>query len=279
MNILPLILALVLMLSVLTIEKLEKFKNIKIVQQEYQQFLKMHERQVFNKRQKSLYGHNEKTLRQLSFRFFVDKEARNRDENVAKQYRMLMIELMKVVYGQASFYKNLEQKRPNFLEELLTAVEQAAEKAPKKTIRRIQDISRLNLEDSELQEAFYHMLKGTVSREQLAEMNEEMKDKKNVASYVKEKGYVSLFNFINDEGKKATPKIVVQRAPREILKAIFVSDEVVEAVITKRNELAANKTDGSEAAFKSEFVDKRRPGLDDKLLDFSISAGDKSYYN
>lgn len=272
MNILPLILALVLMLSVLTVEKLEKFKNQTIVQKQYQVFLQMNERQVFNKRQKSLYGYSEKSLKQLSFRFFVDKEARDRDAGVAKQYRMLMVDLMKIIYGEASFYKNLEQKRPNFLEELLTAVEQAAEKAPKKVIKRIQDIARLNLEDLELQEAFYHMLKGTISREQL----EDMKDK---PPHIKEKTYVSLFNFINDEGKKATPKIIIQRAPRETLKAIFLSNEVVEAIIAKRNELATNKTDGSEAAFRNEFVDKRRPGLDDKLLDFSISAGDKTPYN
>ena len=90
---------------------------------------------------------------------------------------------------------------------------------------------------------------------------------------------MALFTFINNDGKDKTPKIVVQRAPREILKAIFVSDEVVEAIIVKRNELAAHKDDGSEAAFKDEFNGKRRPGLDDELLNFKISEGDKSEYN
>ena len=260
------------MLSVLTVEKLEKFKNQSAVQRQYQIFLQMTERQIFNKRQKSLYGQSDKSLRQLSFRFVVDKKAREQNANIAKQYRMLMIELMKIVYGDAAFFKNLEKKRSNFLEEMLNAVEQAADTASDKMIKRVQDIARLKLEDPELQEAFYHMLKGTVSREKL----EEIKDTR---SRVKEKAYVSLFTFINNDGANKVPKIVVQRAPREILKAVFINDEVVEAIIAKRNELAANKNNGSAEEFKSEFQDKRRPGLDDNLLDFSISQGSKTDYN
>lgn len=272
MNILPLILALVLMLSVLTVEKMEKFKNQSIVQKEYQSFLKMSERQVFNKRQKSLYGINDKHLRQLSFRFLFDKKARDRDPSVAKQYRMLILDLMRNVYGEAPFFKKLELNRSNFLEELLDAIENST-KDEENTIKRIQDIARINLKDPELQDAFYHMLKGTVTREELKEI------KKNPGTRSKEKAYESLFTYINNNGANATPRIVIQRAPPEILKTIFEKDEIVEAIIAKRNELAANKESGSEALFQSEFKEKRRQGLDDKLLDFSISKGDKSSYN
>lgn len=270
MNILPLILALVLMLSVLTVEKLEKLKNQTIVQKEYQAFLRMSERQVFNKRQENLYEKNEKDIKQLSFRFLIDKNARKRDANLTKQYRMLNLELMKVLYGEAAFFKNLEQKRPNFLEELLTAIEQAADDAPKGFIKDIGDIARLELGDPELQKAFYHMLKGTATRKQMKEMMKEG------GPSVKEKGYVSLFAFINYDGKKDAPTIEIQHAPREILKAIFVSDEVVEAIIARRQELVANKQSGSTDAFKSEFGEKRRPGIDDNLLNFKITKSDKN---
>ncbi len=273
MNILPLVLALVLMLSVLTVEKLEKFKNQTVVQREYRLFLQMFERQVFNKRQKNLFGENEKSLRQLSFRFLVDKQAREANANHAKQYRMLILELMKIVYGEAAFFKHLEKKRPSFLEEMLNAIEQAADAAPKKLINRIQDIARLNLEDPELQEAFYHMLKGTIEREKLKEVKE-------AKPRFKEKAYVSLFKFINYDGKDGKSKaVIVQLAPREILKAIFESDDVVDAIIVRRNELAANKDNGSETVFKNEFNDKRRTGIEDSLLNFKISAGNKDVYN
>lgn len=272
MNVLPLILALVLMLSVLTVEKLEKFKNQTIVQNQYQAFLKMNQGQIFNKREKSLFGISETTLRQLSFRFLIDKKAREEKSKEAQQYRMLILELMKIVYGEAAFFKNLQMNRPGFLEELLTAIEQAAEKVPKKTMRRIQDIARLDLEDPELQEAFYRMLKGSISRDQL----ENVKDK---GARFKEKAYASLFTFIHDGGTGDPPKIVIQRAPREILKAVFASDEIVEAIILRRNELSLNKESGSEAQFKSEFIEKRRPGIEDSLLDFKISVGTKTMYN
>ena len=56
-----------------------------------------------------------KDLRQLTFRYFYDKKARDNHLNEAKQYRVLVIELMKNVYGEAAFFKELERKRPNFL--------------------------------------------------------------------------------------------------------------------------------------------------------------------
>lgn len=171
MNILPLILALVLMLSVLTVERLEKFKNQSIVHREYQIFLKESERVVFNDRERRLFNQSyQRSHRQLTFRYLYDKQAREREPNVAKQYRMLIGELMKILYGQADFFKEFENKRPHFLEEMLTAIEKASETAPKKLIRRTKDLARLDLDDPELQNAFYHMLKGTISRDQLEEM-------------------------------------------------------------------------------------------------------------
>lgn len=275
MNILPLILALVLMLAVLTVEKMEKFKNQTIVQKEYQAFLKLNERQTFNKRQEKLFGKSDKDIKQLSFRFLVNKKTREKDENVTGQYRSLNIALMKFLYKDAAFFKELALKRPDFLEELMNAIEKAADNAPEKFINRINDIARLDLGDPDLQKAFYHMLKGTVTREQLAEM-------KNLSSRMKEKSYVSLFSFINYNGEKGTPTIEIQKAPREILNIIFNHDGsnegIVDEIIAKRQELAKSKDNGASDAFKNEFSEKRRPGIDDKLLNFKITSSDKSDY-
>lgn len=278
MNILPLVLALVLILTVLTVEQIEKFKNQTIVQKEYQHFLSANEGVVFNKRQKRMFKISEKSLRQLSFRYFIDKEAKEANAGIAAQYRLLMIALMKNIYGKAPFYKKIEESRPNFLEEMLNAIELAASKSPESSFKRIQDIARLNLEDDSLQEAFYHMLKGTIARDEIAKF-------KNEPQKIKEKGYVSLFTFINNNGaKKKTgqytiPRIVVQRAPREILKTVFENDDVVEEIIVKRDQLSKSKDKGASALFKSEFVNKRRPGIDDLLLDFTISDSAKTGYN
>lgn len=272
MNILPLILALVLMLTVLTVEKLEKFKNQAIVQKEYQTFLKMIERQEFNSRQEKLYEIYSENIKQLSFRFFLDEEARKKNPNLVKQYRLLNLTLMNNLYGEASFFKKLKQKRPTFLDELLTAIEEAAEKAPKQQINDVEDVARLDLKDPDLQKAFYHMLKGTVSRKQLKEMGA-------LSPSMREKAYVSLFNFINYNGKKGVATIKIQHAPREILKVVFPKDEVVEAIITRRKELANSKDNGAQEAFKNEFLSERRDDIDDLLLDFSLSKGSKTGYD
>jgi hypothetical protein len=273
MNILPLILALALMLSILTIEKMEKLKNQMIVQKEYQNFLLVSERQVFNKRQKRLFEDYDKDMKQLSFRYLVDKEARKNNEKVAKQYRILLIELMKNLYGEATFFKELEDKRAQFLEEMLNAIEKAADQAPKKLINRVEDITRLDLEDPDLRKAFYHILKGTGPRQKLEKDKETEKE---IEEPIKEKMYPSLFLFINYNGKKGTPQIEVQKAPREILKAVFDKDEIVESIIVKRAELAKSKDNGASAAFKNEFMNKRRPGIDDQLLDFKITENAKT---
>ncbi len=99
------------------------------------------------------------------------------------------------------------------------------------------------------------------------------KEVKEFSPEMQKKAYVSLLEFINYD---RAPIIEVQHAPRELLKAIFVNDEVVEAIILKRNELAEEK---DTAGFKSEFLDKRRPGIEDALLDFKISGTDKSVYD
>lgn len=271
MNILPLVLALVLMIAVLTVERLEKFKNQTVIQKEYQEFLKDSERQVFNQRERHLYGESQRSLRQLTFRYFYDKKARDGYLNEAKQYRLLVSELMRNVYGEAAFFKELESKRPNFLEEMLTAIEEVSEDIPKTMIRRPDDLARLDLRDPELQEAFYHMLKGTIPRGKLKEEIE-------LSPRMKEKAYAPLFTYIHIEGVEKPPSIKVARAPPETLKAVFVTDEIVDAILVKRKELGGkDKDSGANDAFKNEFINKRRPGLDEKLLDFDLSKNSSAY--
>lgn len=277
MNILPLILALVFMLSVLTIERLEKFKNQSVIQREYQVFLEKNERLVFNQRQKKLFDKRTKknaySLRQLSFRYFMDKKARDKNPNVAKQYRILVLDLMRNLYGESFFFKKMERKRQDFLEELLTAIEEASDEGPEGNERRIQDLARLKLEDPELQKVFYHMLKGTITRDEWIKI----KNIENISPKRKGKAYVSLFTFINNFGNAKVPKIRVALAPREILKTIFLNDQVVEEIIERRSELGKKKEDGSQAMFKNEFLSKIRPGIDENLLDFKLSKKSDQY--
>ena len=75
---------------------------------------------------------------------------------------------------------------------MLTAIEQAAENAPKKMIRQTRDLARLHLDDPELQEAFYHMLKGTISRDNL---RDKLKEKERVQPSHEGKGLCFPFHL------------------------------------------------------------------------------------
>lgn len=301
MNFLPLVLALALMISLMTIERLEKFKNQEVVQIEYQKYLEESERKAYSAHERRLYGFYQTTHRQLPFRFFIDKQTRERDAGKTKQSRLITTEFLKTVYGNAGFYKKLEKKRPHFVDEMLDAIEQGADAMPKKSINRVEDIAFIKLDDPELQEAFYHMLKGTISRKKLLELDKKYseetattkktrkskseKETKRIRvslidalpQRMKGKAYVSLLTYININEKGQA--VEIQKAPRELLKAIFGNDEVVTAIINKRNELAASEDSGAAEAFKNEFLGKRRPGLDESLLDFKISSTNKSKYD
>lgn len=270
MNILSLILALILVLAVVTIQKLEEFKNQKAIQIQQQAFLEKEERKIFNQRQKRLFGENQKTHRQLSFRYLLNKKLREQKAAEAKEARLIATELLKILYGHILFFKEMEQKRPHFLEELFTAIEEAADQAPEGSLKRIEDMGRLSLSDPELQHVLYRMLKGTLTREELKKLQNS-----SFTPRMQEKAYVSLFTFIHNKDEK----ISIQRSPRELLKAIFESDEVVDAVLTRRNELAKEKNSEKKAIFESEFKNKLRVGLSDRLLDFNVSHADRTIYD
>ncbi len=272
MNILPFVLALLLVLSVVTVEKLEKFKSLMAVQHEYQFYLDKLDRKALNEHQKNMGKWSKATSqRQLSFSFFYEKSLR--DGEKTRQVRQITVDLIKVLYGDAAFFKELESRRPNFIDEMLDDFIASAEKLIEaENIRRIEEIRRIRLSDPELQHAFYLMLKGTTTLEQLQEMqqNTDSDEKKPLSGRNREKGYLSLLDFLKHE--KNNPVIKIRHAPRELLLAIFGKEEIVEAILARRKELDPKKTPDASMQFASEFKGKQKPGISDELLDFNITT-------
>lgn len=277
MNILPFVLALLLVLSVATVEKLEKFKSLVAVQHEYQFYLDKLDRKALNEHQKNMGKWTESaSQRQLSFAFFYEKSMR--DGEKARQIRQITIDLIKVLYGDAAFFKQLESRRPNFIDEMLDDFIASADKlAEVEKIRRIEEIRRIRLSDPELQHAFYQMLKGTTTRDQWQEMqqNKNSDEKKPLSDRNREKGYLPLLDFLKHQ--KDNPVIKIRHAPRELLLAIFGKEEIVEAIIARRKELDPKKTPDASVQFANEFKGKQKPGISDELLDFNITKTKKTH--
>ena len=258
------------MLSVLTIEKLDNFKNKVIVQQRYKTTLEKQERAEFNERERRLFGSPERTChRQVTFKGFLFKEEREKNEDKYRQYRFIAINLIKTAYGHTLFFRKLQERRPEFVEDLLDAIQQAADKMPKKSFKRIEDVARIKLEDPVLQEVFYRMLKGSVGKDEFKSLPERLQKNR-------DKAYFPLLTFFNYDG--LDKKISLRLAPRELLFAIYGNEELVNKVLTTREELSKelrstksmmNKAE-AEAKFKTEFEGKQKQEIID-VLDYSIS--------
>jgi hypothetical protein len=275
MNILPLVFALVMVLMVMTIEKIDSFKNQSMVETAYQQFLTKYERQEFNLKQRRLYEKYNDKIANLNWGALLTKTTQSNeggqqdsDMKAEAQIRLISIPLMDILYGHADFYQKVKDKRENLPEELLDAIKKAVNEKNSPLIKDKLDIAWLKLEDPELQEVFYHMLKGTVSRDDYKQI---MNDK----TYQPGKAYVSLLYYVNKDKFKP---IEMAHAPLELLKAIFEKEEDALAFMKKRSEIN-RKDSGAADALKAEFIEKRRQGLEDTTLDFKISKTGKSPRN
>lgn len=281
MKILPLVFTLLLILSVLTIEKMENFKNRVMVEHAYGLAIghQKGEESEFNRRQARLYGDSFIGHHHLTFRPFLKKQEREADDEKYKQFRQITIALIKEVYGKAAFFKKMEQRRPEFVEELLDAIQAAADEMPEKSIRRVQDIARIKLADPQLQEVYYCMLKGTIERRVYKKIVEEenMKNSPRLQN-LPHKTYFPLLTFLGYE--KMNHPIKLGLACRELLMAIYGNRAVVDKLIVLREELTgqvvAKKLDQKEATekFRTEFDGKQKQGITD-VLDYSITTTSK----
>lgn len=267
MYILPLVFTLLLLLAFTSGEKFAQLRNQAVVEKAYRNQLERerewgmaeHARRLLHKKEE------EYSLAQLSVRPLVRKDVPGTQEQ-KQQIRWLVGELMEVLFGHTQFFQELLEKRPTFVEELLDQIQSAAFALPKEQeIREITEISRLELADPQLQEAFYHMLKGTVDTPTFR--TQEALHPLQGYSTEWSKTYPSLLSFLHNRAKLT---ISLHRAPKELLLAIFGKKEWVEKLMHKRNELQQSDLPHKGELFRQEFSGMQRPEIAGELLDFSF---------
>lgn len=317
MNILSLVFAILLILSFFIHTQLENYKHFAGIKKEYNEYMKNSDGEHFNKRQSSLYAGMSKKKKdrendeekgstpgrgRINFRLIIDEVVRNDNPELAKQHAIALKELMKGLYQNARFYRKLEKKRPNFLEDLIKALQKAASE---KSIRVIQDIENLHLSDEMLQNAYYQMMKGQkkdtalaqnqdsptnfqiqipIQREEDVEdeddADEDQENDENENDEV-ERGiqstatYSSLMDFIHIQ--PSSVKIRVYLAPTEVLRAIFIDEDTVQQILETREELSKKvkgkngMTVGAAAEELSQFKERTKPGIKEDILDFKVT--------
>ncbi|MBA3722471.1 MAG: hypothetical protein H0W88_08730 [Parachlamydiaceae bacterium] len=310
MNILSLVFAVLLILGLFTNLQFENFKQFHTMKSEYENFIKVRERENFNTRQQALYKYrskkdpgersdnlteSKKSSPRINIRLILDPKLRAEKKAESDQQKLLMKELIKVLYQNAIFYTKIEETRPDFLDELIEAIINAAKD---RNIKFIQEIGTLQLNDDELQLVFYQMMNGSqqipsldepvqpqqvvVTENTTRDPNEEVDEEDADVSEDENRSpsdYLSLKDFFHF--KPSLRKIQVYLARKELLIAIFGDQNTALEVINKREELFARKgkliTD--EATNKlTEFKKQINPQFKEDLFDFKVTGTNPKNY-
>ncbi len=274
MNVLPLVLLVLVVISIMGIEKLQKHKNSALTQHEHVNYVNNMERTAFNQRQFRLAKVWERDHRILSFRIFLNKKTREKKgAEVEAQMKFLFKELIKQLYGHTQFYQKLESKRPACWDEMLDCIMRASDKRAKTyPVNRIEKMATLHLEDDELQFVFYRMLKGTI------QWNERFNAGLTTHSNA-DRAYPSLLLYLNFNGaEEGDMRIRVDQAPIELLRAIFEDEATVRKMIELRMDDAFKKQNDAKT-FAEMFSGKQKKEISLELLNFSLSQQDREEYN
>lgn len=292
MNVLPLVFTILLVLVLFTNVQTESFNRFSIVKKEYKEYINEKARIAFNSRQEALMrskksnnptkGKRNANAR-LCFSVIFDKNEREANDDLYKQHRFLLKSLMQILYSGSEFYQKIEEKRPQFLDELIDGMIAACES---KKIKFVQDSYKLILPDSELQDVFYQMMTGIKKEEaKKTEIIDDDDDEDTPADpaveFPKEKGWISLREFFHfNQNQK---EIRVYLASKEVLMAIFGDEATANEIIQLREALflkvASNAMDVGIANQKlEEFKSKKRAEIKDQLLDFTVTKTNPKNY-
>jgi hypothetical protein len=179
-------------------------------------------------------------------------------ENVAKR-------LIRILYGEQPFFKNLLNKNPNLLDQRFPALRKANSEM-KKPIGLVKNLSNIPLPDEDLKSLWYNLCKkaalGPTAMQALDPMGHNEDNCSDTC-------------FTNFLGVKGT-KIRVYLAKPALLFALYEEEGLVKQIIEKREELykqAKNKSDLNTLSqdFKGQFQGKSPY---DDILDFSVSTSD-----
>lgn len=313
MNILLYVMTMLMLLATLTYAKLENFRSLVGVEAGFTHYMKNMEREKIDEIAEEAYDQTVLSTNakgdendrvdasaRLSFNLLVDKKARDGSPEAFRQIQELAKTLMQDLFHEENFYKELEERRPNFLNELLQEISQAAEEQLKEQkLRNAADLAKLKLADSELDHAFSVMLKGKSKQVALpaeaAEDSRALKEELDKADEAAEEtamversneakpeaGNESLLDYIT---VKKTSKVRVFLASRTLLLSIYGNEAIADNIIERRQELFRearknkNFKDAS-AQFKSSFENSGNASSFGEILEFAVTNVDPTAYN
>ena len=312
-----------MLLSLMTYARLETYRSSQTFQIIFKHYMQEDERGYINVQAKKVYKGIKVTEKEskdgkknpapkkneansrigIGLLFNSDREAKGKDW---EQTKALLKNLMRTLYKDQSFYIKLEEKRPNFVDDLVRSITQTVDELPKDVKpKQAAGLGNLKLPDPQLDRVLYKMLHGASYVNVLTDEQKRTQEQKNsfgfkenlsdadveaasneeessddVDEYKSPEGYFSLLDFVNSGSK---PKIRVYLAPKEVLQAVFNDPGTVNSVIEERQRLYQQAdSDGAieqlSEVFKNQFMKLKDPSIEDETLNFTISKTNPKYY-
>lgn len=323
MNVLIFVMTMLMLLSLMTYARLETYRSSQTFQMIFKHYMQEDERGYINVRAKEAYkkikvtekddkdGKKKPTPKKIDasprigigLLFNPDREAKGKEW---EQTKVLLKNLMRTLYKEQGFYKELEAKRPNFVDDLIPAITRAVDELPKDVKpKHAVGLGNLELPDRQLNSVLYKMLHGASYVDVLTDEQKKSLEQRNgfvlrdnstnadveaaadeeessddADEYKSPEGYFSLLDFVNSGSK---PKIRIYLAPKEVLQAIFNEPSTVNSIIEERQRLYQQAdSDGDigqlSESFKNQFIKLKDASIEDDTLNFTISKTNPKYY-
>lgn len=323
MNVLIFVMTMLMLLSMMTYARLETYRNSQTFESLFENYMKKNERSfitlIAQKNYDRTHGSSKGASNEQQAENKVSSRPRisiaplvsagSKDKINSQEFKQAVIllkNLINTLYTGQHFFEEIKNKQPSFLDDLIAAMMQASAQLPdNKKLKTVEDLSNLSLGDPQLDEVFYKMLHGatyqaaggkenqsillqnSLTPPSAVESDDDPSDKNLIENESQEpktsKDYFSLLDFITLDDAK---KVRIYLAPKEVLKAIFGADEIVEEIIRERKLLynqarSADKQEDKKKLsehFKQSFDGKHLPDIESDTLDYSVTKTNPQKY-
>lgn len=314
MNVLMYVMVMLMLLASLTYVKLEGFRSFASVEASFSNYMKNTERVAINEIAKESYDttrvsgkeqkNNEKnsSSSRVSLNLLLNKEEREKNGPAFQQTREVLKDLMTNIFEKQTFFIEMNEKRPSFLNEILDEIGRAAEAMGDRKPTKADSLTALEFSDKDLHDVFYLMLNGVPRKsvDKLEEISDDSREVKEVPlkkdeekaeedALVEESneahgnpGQESLLDYIT---LKKSVKIRVFLAERPVLVAIFGNDTIANSIIEKRQELFKQVRRGdineqeASKTFEATFQGSGAASNYGAILDFAVTKVNPKTYH
>lgn len=315
MNVLIFVTTVLMLLALITYARLETYRGSQIFHLLFEHYMQKDERGYTNMVAEKVYDSTKGSTKQsknsgqkvaasprVVLGVLLRKTEREQAPQEVTSVTALLKNLMMTLYADQPFYHQIAMQRPSFLDEIVAGLEHAVdqlsdEHKPKKAV----DLANISLGDDQLDDVFYKMLHGAAYKEvnhlqevhhliegtkEEVESDEDASDANTIEKEAEEhhspKGYYSLLDFVT---LQPLHKVRIYLASKEVLKAIYRDDALVEDLIRKRNELYHEAQLADEEgvksmseSFQNEFQNRHDPAVHDDILDYTITKTNPKKY-